>query len=220
MYAGYNKVLNATTSKGVALVSLDNAYWGPKYAGAKRVIKKLPIGDSFIDVLETDKAYAAIDALSKQKVIEGFDDHIFRPDEPVTRGQAAAIINRVLKLKPKVMSQFKDVPKTKRFAADIAAIREANIISGFQDKTFRPDEYLTRNEMAVIVQRAFKLNPDLAKATNTYSDVNDQHWAYQASLIMKNIDKTGIFSDVKFYGTHRASRAVFSAAFYNSMNTK
>lgn len=204
----------------MALVSLDNAYWGSKYAGAKRVIKKLPIGDSFIDVLETDKAYAAIDALSKQKVIEGFDDHIFRPDEPVTRGQAAAIINRVLKLKPKVMSQFKDVPKTKRFAADIAAIREANIISGFQDKTFRPDEYLTRNEMAVIVQRAFKVNPDLAKATNTYSDVNDQHWAYQASLIMKNIDKTGIFSDVKFYGTHRASRAVFSAAFYNSMNTK
>ncbi|HEY9577524.1 MAG TPA: S-layer homology domain-containing protein [Pseudobacillus sp.] len=129
-------------------------------------------------------------------------------------------MNRVLKFTPKVTSHFKDVPKTNSFAMDIAAICEAGIISGFQDHTFRPNEYLTRSEMAVIVQRAFKLNQDLAKVASTYSDINDKHWAYHATLTMKNIDKTGTFAGEKFYGTQRASRAVFSAAIYNAMNVK
>lgn len=219
VYAGDNMVLNATTSKGVALVSMDNPYWGPKYAGAKRVIQEEKAPEWFTDVATSTSTYTAIKALTEEEVINGFEDYTFRPDEKVTRGQAAAIMNRVLGLKPEIMSHFTDVPKSNRFAYDIAAIREADIITGFDDKTFRPDEEMTRNEMASIIQRAFKLPAtQTAAASVPYTDIKAGHWAYEGIITMASIDQTGFFTSEKFYGTHQATREAFSVAIYNAMN--
>ncbi|MEK4027749.1 C40 family peptidase [Pseudobacillus sp. FSL P4-0506] len=218
IYAGNNMVLNATSSKGIALVSLNDNYWGPKYAGSKRVVEYF---DGFKDVPKTALTYDAITTLTDQNIIQGFDDYTFRPDEPVTRGQAAAIINRVLKGKPEIMSHFKDVPKSNRFAVDIAAIREAGIINGYPDKTFRPEAYMSRTEMAVIVQKAFELKlGNAAAASNPYAEIKSGYWAYEPIVTMSVIDKTGIFKTEKYYGDHRATREAFSAAIYNAMNAK
>ncbi|MET1030373.1 NlpC/P60 family protein [Domibacillus tundrae] len=224
VYAGNNQVLNATSSKGIALVSMDDSYWGPKYAGSKRVLadqtvqtEKAP--EWFVDVTEAAATYNAIKTLTDKEIINGFEDYTFRPEEKVTRGQAAAILNRVLGLKPEVMSHFTDVPKTNRFAADIAAIREAGIINGFEDKTFRPDAEMTRNEMASIIQRAFHLNvSQTAAASVGYTDISADHWAYEGIVTMASIDKTGFFKGDKFYGTHNTTREAFTVAIYNAMN--
>ncbi|WP_050182217.1 C40 family peptidase [Domibacillus robiginosus] len=224
VYAGNNMVLNATSSDGIDLVSMDNPYWGPRYAGAKRVIKESAapvVPEWFTDVPKTDATYTAIKTLTDKEVINGFDDYTFRPDSKVTRGQAAAIMNRVLDLKPEVMSHFTDVPKTYRFAYDIAAIREAGIITGFDDKTFRPEEEMTRNEMAAIIQRAFDLKmTQTAAASVKYSDIRADHWAYEGIITMASIDKTGLFKGDKFYGTHLATREAFTVGIYNAMNAK
>ncbi|MFC0214047.1 C40 family peptidase [Paenibacillus chartarius] len=37
IYAGSNKFISATSSKGIATRALNHAYWGPRYVGAKRV---------------------------------------------------------------------------------------------------------------------------------------------------------------------------------------
>lgn len=223
VYAGNNIVLNATSSQGIALVSLSNTYWGPKYAGAKRVLKEqAPAAPEwFTDVSKTQATYSAIKAMTDKEVINGFEDGTFRPDAKVTRGQAAAILNGVLGLEPEVMSHFKDVPKTYRFAYDIAAIREAGIINGFDDKTFRPQEEMTRNEMAAIVQRAFEMKmSQTAAASVTYSDIRAGHWAYEGIVTMASIDKTGLFKGEKFYGTHNATREAFTVAIYNAVNAR
>ncbi|MET1032511.1 NlpC/P60 family protein [Domibacillus tundrae] len=221
VYAGGNMVLNATSSEGIALVSLNNSYWGPKYAGSKRVVKEPVVPDWFTDVAKSETTYAAIKTLTDKEVINGFDDYTFRPEAKVTRGQAAAILNRVLGLKPEVMSHFKDVPKSYRFAYDIAAIREAGIINGFDDKTFRPEEEMTRNEMASIMQRAFELKmSQTAAASVGYSDIRADHWAYEGIVTMASIDKTGLFKGGKFYGTHNATREAFTVAIYNAMNAQ
>lgn len=230
VYAGDNMVLNATSSNGIALVSMDNSYWGPKYAGSKRVqateektnsIAETSAPEWFTDVQKSAVSYQAIKTLTDQQVINGFEDNTFQPEKKVTRGQAAAIINRVLKLEPEVISHFTDVPKTNRFAADIAAIREAGIINGFEDKTFRPDAEMTRNEMASIIQRAFTLEvSQTAAASVTYTDINADHWAYKGIVTIASIDKTGFFKGEKFYGTHNATREAFTVTIYNAINAK
>lgn len=221
VYAGGNMVLNATSSKGIDLVSLDNSYWGPKYAGAKRVLDGVQKQEWFTDVDQSSSTYTAIKTLSDQEVITGFEDDTFRPNEKVTRGQAAAIINRVLNIKPKAINHFTDVPKANRFANDIAAMREAGIITGFADKTFRPEAEMTRNEMAVIIQRAFDLSLSKTSAASvSYADINVNHWAFEGIVTMANIDQTGIFAGDKFYGTHHATRESFTVAIYNAMNAK
>jgi hypothetical protein len=221
VYAGGNMVLNATSSKGIDLVSMDHPYWGPKYAGAKRVLDEVQTPDLFTDVDKSAATYPAIKTLSAKEMITGFEDYTFRPNEKVTRGQAAAIINRVLNIEPRVMSHFTDVPKSNRFAYDIAAMREAGIITGFEDKTFRPEEEMTRNEMALIIQRSFDLNMSkTAAASVSYTDINSNHWAYEGIVIMASIDKTGLFTGDNFYGTHNATRESFTVAIYNAMNSQ
>ncbi|UII55692.1 NlpC/P60 family protein [Cytobacillus spongiae] len=219
MYIGDNNFISATSSKGIKVDSLDSSYWGPKYVGAKRVLPEEPKQGEFTDLDKSHPAYQAIYTLSTSNIIAGFEDATFKPESPVTRGQAAAIMNRVLQAKPKNLNAFKDVPTSSRFASDIAAIKEAGIITGFKDGTFRPDEYMTRAEMAVIVKRAFKLtSPSISTANDVYVDIAPGYWAYDAILTMNHIDETSIFDGNKYYATHRATRSVFSAAIYNSMN--
>jgi hypothetical protein len=220
IYVGDNSFISATSSKGIAIVSLDNSYWGPKYAGARRMIESLPKGE-FSDLDKDHFAYEAVKTLSKQDIITGFEDQTFRPNDQVTRAQAAAIINRILKVKPKTLQSYKDVPSSNRFAEDIAAIKQLGVINGFPDGTFRPNETMTRAQMAVIVKNAFKLNATVASSsTHTYADVSSSYWAYEAIMIINQIDKTTGFKTETFRKTDPASRADFSAAIYNALQVK
>ncbi|PLS17820.1 hypothetical protein CVD28_08965 [Bacillus sp. M6-12] len=217
IYVGNNSFISATSSKGIAIVSLSNSYWGPKYTGAKRLVT----AGEYSDIPQSHFAYEAVKQLSTQDIIQGFEDQTFRPASSVTRGQAAAIINRVLKQTPADTSSYKDVPSSARFAIDIAAIKELGIINGFPDGTFRPESTMTRAQMAVIVQNAFKLNEkNVATAESVYSDVPSTYWAYNAIVMMNKIDRTAGFKTETYRIADSATRADFSAAIYNAINVK
>jgi hypothetical protein len=218
IYIGDNQFISATNS-GIKIDSLSSSYWGPKYYGAKRVIEPTPSGE-FSDVAMDHPAYTAIYILSDQKVINGFQDQTFLPDNPVTRGQAAAIINRVLKNEPANINSFRDVASSNPFAKDIAAVKELGIISGFSDGTFRPNAYMTKAEMAVIVERAFHLGQiaSLSAASSVYEDVSPNYWAYDAIVALHQIDKTTVFQSDRYLSSNKASRAEFSVAIFNSIN--
>ncbi len=66
---------------------------------------KLAPGE-YNDVDAKRKSYEAIKTLGIKGIIEGYDDGTFRPESNVTRGQAAAIVNRVLKYEPKNTKLF------------------------------------------------------------------------------------------------------------------
>ncbi|WP_052712165.1 C40 family peptidase [Domibacillus indicus] len=214
VYAGGNMVLNATSSSGIALVSMNNSYWGPKYAGAKRVITDQ---DWFVDVAKSDVSYAAIKSLTEKEVIAGFDNLQFRPDANVTRGQAAAIINRVLGITPNQISHFRDVGASYQFAEDIAAMKEAGIINGFSDGTFKAGAYMTRDEMASIIKRAFNLAPTQSAAASVkYTDIRSTHWAYDGIIAIASSDRTGYYAGTRYNGTKDATREAFAVAIYNA----
>lgn len=49
----------------------------------------------FKDVPETHWAYKAIEALAEQGILNGYEDGTFKPEQPVTRAEIAAIISRI-----------------------------------------------------------------------------------------------------------------------------
>lgn len=217
IYVGSNEFISATSSKGIKIDSLSSTYWGPKYVGAKRVLEDV----KFSDLKNDHPAYDAVLSLSEQAIIQGFEDNTFRPETLVTRGQAAAIINRVLKIEPEHLNVFPDVPATSRFAKDIAAIKEAGIINGFNDGKYRPDAYMTRAEMAYIVHGAFDLgNKGIKIANNNYTDISSGYWAYDAIVTLSHIDTTTLFDGNKYNTTEEATRVFFAAAIYNAKNSK
>ena len=223
IYIGNNKFLHASSSKGVKVDSLSSSYYGSKYYGATRVLEDAPVQmapGEYNDVDSNRKSYEAIKTLGIKGIIEGYDDGTFRPESNVTRGQAAAIVNRVLKYEPKNTNSFKDVPSSYRFAKDIAAMKELGIIGGFEDGTYRANANMTRAEMAVILQKAFELASDseFKTAGSPYSDISPSYWAYNAIVAMSNIDTTSLFDGNQYNATDHASREFFTAAIYNSMN--
>nr|WP_295974426.1 C40 family peptidase [uncultured Bacillus sp.] len=213
IYLDNNQFISATSSNGIKVDSLSSSYWGPKYYGATRVLTAKP--GEFLDVSTSSPTYPAIKTLTASSIVLGYSDGTFHPDENVTRAQAAVIINRVLKKQASTPSGFSDVSDSKWYAADVAAIKEAGIINGFSDGTYRPDANMTRAEMAVILQKAFNLE---VQAANTYSDIPQTYWAHDAIVTMASIDSTSVFAGDRYYATDLATRSFFTAAIYNAMN--
>ncbi|MEO0768166.1 MAG: S-layer homology domain-containing protein, partial [Cyanobacteria bacterium J06649_4] len=72
-------------------------------------------------------------------------------------------------------SRFMDVNSTYWASPYVQALTEANIISGFPDSTFRPDEEMTRAQFASILSGGFPT--DTVREPITFSDVPADHWA-------------------------------------------
>jgi hypothetical protein len=88
------------------------------------------------------------------------NDH-FCPDDPVTRGQMAALLVRALGLDPGPADAFGD-DDTSEFDADIDALAAAGITRGCNppaNDRFCPDDPVSRGQMAAFLVRAYGLEP-------------------------------------------------------------
>lgn len=82
--------------------------------------------------------------------------NIFAPDSPMTRAHAAAMIGKAIGLKGDVTTtRFADVPSNHFAAGYINEAVQREILFGYKDGSFRPNETLTRGEMALMISRAF-----------------------------------------------------------------
>ncbi|WP_052343512.1 S-layer homology domain-containing protein [Bacillus massiliigorillae] len=168
-----------------------------------------PAHTTYKDVPATYTFYQEIENMSEYGVITGFPDGTFRPAQAVTRGQAAIMIGRDLYEEDEVTNtktKFKDVSPSSAAARYIQKATEDGIITGFPDGTYRPDQSVTRGQMAIFLSRAF----DLTKTANvSFKDVSPSSAAYPyiGKLVYGEI--TAGFPD----GTYRPDQAVTRGQF-------
>jgi hypothetical protein len=112
----------------------------------------------------------AIDALVGRGITTGYPDGTYRPHLEVTRAQVATFLMRALKLDPVPGVRFSDVAASNVHAPAINALVDAGVLNGYPGDTFRPDESLRRDHMAVVIARALELEPDPV-AADRFSDV-------------------------------------------------
>lgn len=114
----------------------------------------------FSDVSEKHIFATEIYELSGRNIISGYEDGTFKPGNNVTRAQAAKILAGVLQLDTKNVKGpgFTDVDENSPYYGAIAALKEANIISGYGDDTFHPNAEMTRGQMAKVLVNGFKLH--------------------------------------------------------------
>ncbi len=124
------------------------------------------------------------------RIIGGYGNGLFGPNDHVTRAQLAAMLNRVLSLDYHVSkTQFSDVLPGYWGYADIAAAKGAGIVVGFPDGTFKPEKVVTRAELAVILDRAFNL--PYPTAGFSFHDLGKPGFAWADSSIV-NLAGNGI----------------------------
>lgn len=164
--------------------------------------------------IERHWAAANIRYIYDYKLMNGYEDGSFAPDSSITRAEFAAVMARFLELEGNTdaASSFTDV--SGHWAkAYISALAERKIVGGVSDTEFEPDAEITREQIAVILSRAFSL--ENTKQNGAFADdeiISD--WAYDgvysvlAAGYMKG-DENGNFSPLS-----NATRAEVATVIY------
>jgi putative S-layer protein len=84
--------------------------------------------------------------------MKGYSDGTFRPNQPMTREEVAALFNNITDdgTAAFLSSKFKDITSDRWSALAIESVARKNIISGYGDETYKPEKYMSRQEFAVV----------------------------------------------------------------------
>ncbi|MGE7860955.1 S-layer homology domain-containing protein [Bacillus mobilis] len=123
------------------------------------IVKLLDYGYVFDDVPPSYWAYKDIKRLKGLKIVSGKGNGIFGPEDRLTREQFLSMI--VLQQGYKIIKDqetFKDVPKSKWSNQYIeTAIKEGIIEKKEYGDSFKPEQEIPREEMAIIIAKVLKL---------------------------------------------------------------
>jgi len=172
---------------------------------------------SFKDTPESYRFYEEINFLTGEDIITGFPDGRFGPEEKVTRAAAAIMIGRALDLDgTKGQTVFPDVAPTSAASGYIQSAVEKGIIGGFLDGSFRPDESVTRGQLAIFLTRAFEFTET---STQSFTDVASGMTAYPyiQKLLAANI--TAGYPDNTYRPELAVTRGQFSAFIARSIDS-
>ncbi|WP_374719572.1 S8 family peptidase [Parageobacillus toebii] len=167
---------------------------------------------SFTDVPSSFWAYKEIQTAYREKWINGFTNHIFRPNALLTRRHAVMMMNRLFQWRPKqIQSPFLDTPLTMAGAVPIYAAYDQRIVKGYDNGHFYPERFVTRAQMAVMLARALKLSERSFSGTPyAFKDIDGPgHFAYYA--VQQLADKGIITKQPYFRPNEFLTRAQFAA---------
>lgn len=107
---------------------------------------------TFVDIPADYWAAKAIAVMTNQQLISGYNDNTFRPEKPISREEVASLFSNLISGESSVMlsSSFKDITSDRWSANAIERVAQLNIISGYGDNTYRPEQFMSRQEFAVI----------------------------------------------------------------------
>jgi hypothetical protein len=150
-------------------------------------------GNSIYTVVESHKTFRdlnghwakqEVELLASKLVIKGITETDFAPGSEITRAQFASLLVRALGLtEDKTSAQFNDVRAADWYAGAIGAAVKGGLVTGFENNAFKPNDRITRQEMAVMISRAIK-------TAGTTVDVSEN----QNQLLSQFKDKTAISS--------------------------
>ncbi|MBR3995484.1 MAG: S-layer homology domain-containing protein [Clostridia bacterium] len=113
----------------------------------------------FTDIDIDHWAYNYVSFAYENGIVIGYEDNSFAPDGYITRAEFATIIQRYFKIPINENSTFVDVGKDHWAIAYIGACKNANLVIGYENGEFRPENQITRAEAVTIINRALGRTP-------------------------------------------------------------
>jgi hypothetical protein len=130
---------------------------------------------SFTDVPADHWAYENIMSLASKSVIKGYGNGLFGVDDPIARRDIVVILYRLAGAEEtEYTGAFTDVPDGEYYSLAIEWAAKNEIVNGVGDGTFRPDENISREQLATILYRcAVKFDVSLPEGeSKTFTDAD------------------------------------------------
>ena len=148
------------------------------------VDKNVAITASFEDV-PADAWYAkAVNTLASMGIISGVGENRFEPERSITRAEFTSMAMKFTKGALDGTNVFSDVHSGDWFYEAVVGSIQYGWIEGYEDGTFRPENWITRVEVTSIVNKMLGRFADRefvaghADELNAFSDVTSTHWGY------------------------------------------
>ncbi len=108
----------------------------------------------FTDVTEDDWYYSAVQFATDNGLFLGTGEAKFTPNGDMTRGMLATVLYRLAK-EPEIVADqsFSDVAGGQYYAKAVAWAAANGIVSGYGNGSFRPEDFITREQLAVMLWR-------------------------------------------------------------------
>ena len=137
--------------------------------------------NDFNDVNESAWYNNAVSTMLNAKVIESDVNGNYRPNEAITRAEFAVLLTKFFEETNTATHNFIDI--SGHWAeSEIARVAEKGWITGYQDKTFRPDEPISRAETVKLVNAILERTPDINKLLPNMIEFHDnldrKKWYY------------------------------------------
>jgi len=118
---------------------------------------------------------------------------------------------------------FSDIDADSWAIDAILACRDAGIINGYPDGTYRPELSVSRSQIAVYISRALAGSDEAippGPATPTFDDVSRTHWAYRYIEFAKEWDVIDGFPNGYYYPSQEVTRAEIAAVIARSLEVR
>lgn len=166
-----------------------------------------------------------IEVMASKQVVTGKGQKLFEPGAGVTRAEFITMLVRAMGItvKPDKIVAFNDINSSQWFAAPVRIAVSNGITNGYEDRTFRPNQPITRMEMALLLCRAARLvNGEFTVDSSVLSKfkdhkqlpkwaVNDMGLAIQLGLMQGKTKNMLYFNDKG----DRAESAVLIKRYYD-----
>jgi len=143
--------------------------------------KNDPCANPFSDVIDGAWYAKGVKYMAKHGIVSGYKDGTFKPNEPMTRAEFAAIAAKFDKLEPSKVNMFKDVPENHWAKSCINSAAKKGWVSGFPDGTYHPNESITRVQVVTIINNMLDRKierADIPSWATKYNDLFTSYWGY------------------------------------------
>ena len=158
-----------------------------------RLLKDRPLkGQSYkagLTDLHAGDWYADAVGYAVQKgIVSGYPDGSFKPNQPISRGEFAAIAARFADMTGDQPPAFSDLDPNHWSYQAICQVAANGWLSGYPDGSFKPNQPITRAEVAAVSNRMLNRAPDLDRLKaqkdklTRFSDVGPGDWFYGAIM--------------------------------------
>lgn len=149
--------LAALPQGGSTYVGSSSSSSGAVYV--KDEVKTEEASGGLTDLSQAEWAREAVLYLTSRNIISGRGNGLFAPNDTVTRAEFIKIVVLALGLSTdNAAGSFGDVASGAWYYPYAAAAQQAGIVYGDSEGCFRPDSYISRQDMATILYRAFALS--------------------------------------------------------------
>jgi hypothetical protein len=170
------------------------------------------------DLPKSHGFYEEVTYLLDKGIITGYSNGTIQPDKPVTRAEAAVMIGRLKGFDGEPQAtHFNDVPKGHFASGYIAEAEEAGLLSGYPDKTYDPDAPIVRGDMAIILDRVFRLE---FRMPEDFRDVSANMKAHGAIERILAAHITIGYADHTFRPAAKVTRGAFAAFLARGLEPK